>query len=144
MQHRPQRTSPAPALRLWPAAERSIGQARDWLTRTADEWGLDGDLADAAALVLSELLTNALRYARPTDDGVVGSEIGTRLVRQENGLRIEVHDASDRVPVMASADPLAEHGRGLVLVDALTLGQWGVGPRDGIGKLVWAHVPSHR
>lgn len=141
--HRPQRSAPAAALRLWPAHERTIGPARHWLIRTLADWKMD-EFTDAAALVFSELLTNAVQHARPADGGVVGTEIGTRFVRLESGLRIEVHDASEHPPEIHAhpAESLDERGRGLVLVNALTGGQWGVSERDGIGKCVWAHLSS--
>ncbi|MEU6848628.1 ATP-binding protein [Actinacidiphila alni] len=135
-------TEPAAALRLWPAAEASVAPARHWLVRTLTAWELP-QLADAATLVLSELLANAIQHADRSADAVVGSEIGARFLRLPDGaLRIEVHDVSVKAPELRPADPasLDEHGRGLLLVDALTEGHWGVGERDGIGKLVWAHV----
>jgi anti-sigma regulatory factor (Ser/Thr protein kinase) len=136
-------TEPAAALRLWPADERSIAPARHWLIRTLAEWAMDA-VADPATLVLSELLTNAVRYAKRPDDGMVGSEVGARFVRLTDAVRIEVHDASASAPELRAADPdaLDEGGRGLLLVDALTCGQWGVSERDGIGKLVWATVSA--
>jgi anti-sigma regulatory factor (Ser/Thr protein kinase) len=144
-QQRLQLSEPAPALRLWPAHERSIGPARHWLIATLAEWTM-GELADTAALVLSELLTNAVQHAGRSDDEVIGSEIGVRFVRLDGALRIEVHDVSERPPELRTRpaecpECLDERGRGLLLVTALTAGQWGVSPREGLGKLIWAHVP---
>lgn len=134
-------SEPAAALRLWPAAEASVAPARHWLIRTLTAWDMQ-DLAEAATLVLSELLTNAVQHADRSADAVVGSEIGARFVRLPDAVRIEVHDVSAKAPQLRTSDPdsLEERGRGLLLVDALTGGRWGVGERDGIGKLVWAHV----
>ena len=56
------------------------------------------------------------------------------------GVRIEVHDANQQLPCAQQAVTDAETGRGLCLVDALTGSRWGVGPREGAGKLVWAIV----
>jgi anti-sigma regulatory factor (Ser/Thr protein kinase) len=96
-------------------------------------WGLDS-LADTAELVLSELLTNALRHARTPR----GRLIETRYERLHDGVRIEVHDANDRKPEISQPSPDDESGRGLGLVNSLTAGCWGVGGREGMGKLVWA------
>ncbi|XIE78863.1 ATP-binding protein [Streptomyces sp. SBR177] len=65
------------------------------------------EAAEAAALVLSELLTNAVRHGR-----VRGRQIETRFVRLPGGLRIEVHDASERRPLMALPQDGAEGGWG--------------------------------
>jgi serine/threonine-protein kinase RsbW len=100
-----------------------------------DGWGL-GELADAAELLVSELLTNAVRHARTPR----GRQIETRYERLAHGVRIEVHDANEELPVPRNPDEDAGSGRGLVLVEAITGGRWGVGERKGIGQLVWAVI----
>jgi anti-sigma regulatory factor (Ser/Thr protein kinase) len=123
-------------VRRWPPSPRSVARARRDLRAALDHWGLEG-LAAVAELVLSELVTNAVRHARVPS----GRQIETRYERDcEGGLRIEVHDATARMPWMRQAGEDAEGGRGLALVDALTAGRWGVSSRAGVGKLVWAHV----
>nr|WP_188284758.1 ATP-binding protein [Streptomyces sp. CBMA29] len=117
-------------------------RARHLLVETLHEWKL-GDLADSASLVIAELMTNSVQHGRPCGGpGLAGHQIGVRLSRLDHGVRIEVHDGSDLAPKGRSSDPelLDEHGRGLALVDAITDGCWGVGPRGGIGKVVWAEV----
>jgi len=105
-------------------------------------WGLLM-LADSAALVLSELMTNALKHCGERD-----RLIETRFVRLRDGsgrpagLRVEVHDAGETRPVLQEPSADAESGRGLPLVDALTAGRWGVSHRQGIGKLVWAEITA--
>jgi serine/threonine-protein kinase RsbW len=93
-------------------------------------------------VVLSELMTNAIKHTRER-----GHRMETRFCRirsaqdtRPTGLRIEVHDAGQDVPVLRVPAPDAESGRGLPLVDALTAGRWGVAPRDGVGKLTWAEL----
>jgi anti-sigma regulatory factor (Ser/Thr protein kinase) len=76
-------------------------------------WGFSG-IEDAASLVLSELLTNAVRHATTP-----GREIETRYLQVPDGLRIEVHDASEARPLMAIPRGDATGGWGLPLVDVL-------------------------
>lgn len=125
--------SPAVVAKTWPHGPRSVGRARRLLAQHLGAWGMP-QLADAAEVVLSELVTNSVRHARSPQ----GHLIGTRFERLACGVRIEVHDANERKPERREASADAEFGRGLVLVDALTGGQWGVSDRDGPGKMLWA------
>ncbi|MGW1071479.1 ATP-binding protein [Streptomyces sp. NPDC002537] len=86
---------------------------------------------DSAALVLSEILTNAVVHARVSR----GREIQTCFRREADGVRIAVDDASDKQPTMRAPD--VEGGRGLTLVACLS-DDWGVSDRAGPGKSVWA------
>lgn len=120
--------------RTWPRTPRSVGRARQQLRGVLDSWELD-ELAGVATLVLSELMTNSVLHAR-----VKGRLVETRIIRRGDTVRIEVHDASELRPEVGKAAEEDEQGRGLALVDELTGGQWGVDARQGVGKLVWAHV----
>ncbi|MEU6402082.1 ATP-binding protein [Streptomyces sp. NPDC046985] len=124
---------PAVVVKTWPHSVRSVGSARRLLAHHLEAWGLR-HLVEAAEVVVSELVTNAVNHARVPR----GHLIGTRFERLESGVRIEVHDASERKPEQREASEEAEFGRGLVLVEALTSGQWGVSVREGLGKMVWA------
>jgi hypothetical protein len=124
-------------LRLWPATARSVNRARHEVEAALHRWGL-GELADTAALVLSELMTNAVQHGR-----VGGRMVGTQAVRIADGVRIEVHDARDTRPRVRAARADDEHGRGLALVDIVTGHRWGVLDREGQGKLVWAEVTRY-
>ncbi|WP_232792420.1 ATP-binding protein [Actinacidiphila yeochonensis] len=124
---------PDVVVQSWPHGPRSVGKARRLLVSSLDVWGLK-HLADAAELVVSELVTNSVRYAREPS----GRLIATRFERLDGGVRIEVHDANTARPELRQASDDAERGRGLALVDAVTSGRWGVGDRDGVGKMVWA------
>lgn len=124
-------TSPYVRRRTYEA--QCVSEARHELRRVLSAWGLD-DLADRAELVLSELLTNALRHTVPPPD----SEIETRYELLSAGVRIEVHDADNTRPTVQSPSMDEEAGRGLALVDALTGARWGVSDREGVGKLLWA------
>jgi len=88
--------------------------------------GLD-DLADDAALLMSELVTNAVIHA--------GSEVRIRGQVVDGVLRVEVTDASRHHPALRSYAETAGTGRGLALLVALA-GSWGVIPVPE-GKTVW-------
>ena len=91
------------------------------------------DVEDAVLLV-SELVTNAVRHARDTHAIALDLEIG------ETWLRIEVQDADPCWPRRRTPGRLDESGFGLVLVDALA-DTWGV--RDtATGKAVWAELDT--
>jgi len=94
-------------------------------------WGL-GDLAEDAALVVSELVANAVRHARKGTLRVVVERPGADLVR------IGVVDFSREHPVPRAHGPEDESGRGLVLVAHLAE-DWGTDPLPW-GKRVWAEL----
>ncbi|MEU5519412.1 ATP-binding protein [Streptomyces sp. NPDC093250] len=92
-------------------------------------WGLDS-VGDLAALLVSELVTNALRYAT--------GPVGVRLVRPsgpDEVLRVEVSDPLPDPPHERDALPDDEGGRGLHLVASASR-RWGTRP-GGAGKTVW-------
>jgi serine phosphatase RsbU (regulator of sigma subunit)/anti-sigma regulatory factor (Ser/Thr protein kinase) len=103
-------------------------RARSLIRSPLRRWGL-GDLIPVAELVVSELVTNAVRYAQGT--------IGLRLVF-EGGLFIEVIDDSAAVPRLRHADSDDERGRGLQVVSQLAH-RWGT-RRAGSGKVVWCEL----
>ncbi|MGW7463349.1 ATP-binding protein [Streptomyces xantholiticus] len=121
-------------MRRWTRHPASVGRARSELQKALANWGLHA-VEDAALVVLSELVTNAVRHARVPS----GREIETRYVRQADGVRIEVHDAAEERP--AARIPGESGGWGLGLVDKLS-DRWGVDDRDGVGKAVWAVVTA--
>jgi hypothetical protein len=93
-------------------------------------------VAEDLRLVASELATNAIR-AGSTNVGVV-------LELHRASVKIEISDDAAGQPVMALADPAADTGRGLVIVDDIAT-EWGAEPRPGGRKSVWAilSVPPH-
>jgi anti-sigma regulatory factor (Ser/Thr protein kinase) len=105
-------------------------------------WGLNG-MIDAAQLVVSELVTNAVVAAADAAGGAVPAPVRLRLSAQIHGVRIqgvqiEVWDVSTALPVCGRDAPLDEPGGwGLVLVEALS-GGWGSYRTRGGGKVVWA------
>ncbi|AQA12774.1 ATP-binding protein [Streptomyces malaysiensis] len=118
-------------VRRWTRHPRCVALARADLRKALAGWGLIA-VEEAALLVLSELITNAVRHAR-----VPGRQIETRYLDQGDKVRIEVHDAADQLPKLRTPTPESVRGRGLVLVETLA-DQWGVTPRPAVGKAVWA------
>ncbi|MGV9422372.1 SpoIIE family protein phosphatase [Streptomyces sp. NPDC003674] len=111
-----------------PAEPAAVGRARAEATRRMTDWGL-GELAMTTELIVSELVTNAIRYAR--------SPIRLRLVRGTR-LTCEVSDASDTAPRLRHARSTDEGGRGLFLVARLAH-QWGA-RHEADGKVIWAEL----
>ncbi|MER5932913.1 ATP-binding protein [Streptomyces sp. NPDC002054] len=117
----------------FPRTARSVGRARQVLAAQAKEWKVDEETAGDAVLLLSELVTNAVRHARVP----AGREVWVRCHRGEGRLRVEVLDADGQLPVSRAPGVLGESGRGLGLVAALA-DAVGAEPREGgIGKTVW-------
>jgi anti-sigma regulatory factor (Ser/Thr protein kinase) len=111
-----------------------VGRARHLVHRSLDRWGVPVDEA-VAELLVSELVTNALRY------GLQPMRLIAR--RAEHGLRIEVHDARPgEPPRLRRANPDSLNGRGMVLVDALAA-RWGWSEFGG-SKQVWFELDALR
>src|SRR4051794_3602276 len=136
------RADAGPALRARPPAARAMlrlapvpsapAQARTFLSSCLRTWNVSGGSTlddDGAALVLDELVTNAVLHAGTPVDVLVGL--------RGNVLRVAVADRSDCEISPRSATDDEENGRGLALVEALTQ-RWGVLPRRFGGKVVWA------
>ncbi len=103
------------------------------------DWGIDQDVTETAELVLSELVTNALRVPAPRD-----RQVGILIARSEADglLRLEVSDAGAGRPEVRNPGEDETGGRGLLLVEALAH-RWGVRDRPyGIGKTVWAELKA--
>lgn len=120
--------------------------ARSHLAATLVIWHL-GVLAEDAALVVSELVTNAVKASVNTDgnprylDGGRMPMVGMRLLSDGSRLLIEVYDQAPERPVMLAAGSGDETGRGLSIVHALTRGRWGWSEVRG-GKCVWAELSA--
>ena len=109
-----------------PSSTRDV---RRLVVRTLESSALE-ELVTSAALVVSELATNAVLHARTT--------FIVRLRMGDGMLRIEVEDRAAGRPAMRNFSNQATSGRGLQLVDGLSR-SWGVTPL-GRGKLVWAEI----
>ncbi|KJY16103.1 PAS/PAC sensor protein [Streptomyces sp. NRRL S-104] len=112
-----------------PREARSVGRARELARAKLPAWGLEG-LLDTTELLVSELVTNALRYGE--------GEIRLRLLLDRT-LVCEVWDANLVQPRRRRARDTDEGGRGLQLVGMLSAG-WGT-RRTHRGKTVWFELP---
>jgi serine phosphatase RsbU (regulator of sigma subunit)/anti-sigma regulatory factor (Ser/Thr protein kinase) len=112
-----------------PSDPAAVADVRAAVTRTLEEWGLD-ELAFSTELILSELVTNAIRYGRPP--------IEVRLLRDRT-LICEVADRSTTSPHLRYAASTDEGGRGLFLV-AQVAERWGTRYTPN-GKIIWAEQP---
>jgi PAS domain S-box-containing protein len=102
-----------------------VRHTRELARKTLVTWGLN-DLIDTVELLVSELVTNALRYG--------AGDIGLRLIRA-GSLLCEVRDDGHELPTLRHAELTDENGRGLQLVAALSE-RWGT-QRTRTGKVVW-------
>jgi anti-sigma regulatory factor (Ser/Thr protein kinase) len=109
-----------------PSDPAAVADTRALASQQLEKWGL-GELTMTTELIVSELVTNAIRYAT--------EPIRLRLLRQ-SGLICEVSDSSSTSPRLRHARTTDEGGRGLFLVAQLTR-RWGTRyTRDG--KIIWA------
>ncbi|MEU4427390.1 ATP-binding protein [Actinoplanes sp. NPDC024001] len=113
----------------------SVRTARELVAQVCQAWELP-DLRHDAALIMSELASNAVEHA--------GTEFVATVFRRGRDLHLAVRDLDIRYPRLSGSVPdssptsLAERGRGLGLVHAAAVG-WGAMPALG-GKVVWATV----
>ncbi len=112
-----------------PSDPAAVGEVRASVTRQLTEWGLD-DLAFATELMLSELVTNAIRYG--------SGPIQVRMLH-DRSLICEVFDGSNTSPHLRYAASTDEGGRGLFLVAQLAE-RWGTRYTPA-GKVIWTEQP---
>jgi anti-sigma regulatory factor (Ser/Thr protein kinase) len=127
------RTCALPADRIvsWdlPAEPAVVADARAQAARQLAAWGLE-EATFTTELIVSELLTNAIRHAEPP--------IRLRMIL-DCALSCEVSDGSSITPHLCCADRYDEGGRGLLLVARLTE-RWGT-RHTRTGKTIWAQQP---
>ena len=126
-----------------PADSRAAGRARRLVAELLVAWNRQED-ADVARLLVSEVVTNAVRF--------VGARPALRLevVANDRRVRIAVIDGSEQPPRLRDAADTDESGRGMHLVAALAT-EWGVNDPgaddtaddvDVPGKGVWFDLPT--
>jgi len=108
--------------------------ARRAMAGAGELWRLDRELTETAMLLVSELVTNAIRHGSPP----------VRLVLRLDGgrLRVEVTDASPGLPLAGRSRPEQAGGRGLQIVQELAV-RWGSqASRSRLGKTVWFELST--
>jgi anti-sigma regulatory factor (Ser/Thr protein kinase) len=113
-----------------PTAVRAV---RRFLSETLSAWCEDDLVADAA-LVGSELASNAVRHA--------GSPFRVSVRRSDSVVRIAIHDVCSVQPVRIDLSPDRASGRGVALVAGLSR-RWGSDAVPG-GKVVWSELARHQ
>ena len=117
-------------LQLWPSPD-TVGRARHAIGEFCRS-GAHANLADDAELLTSELVTNACRHS--------AGQVTVLALRNEARVVVTVtDDDTAHRPQLILADSGQDHGRGLMLVDALA-GAWGTTAHAG-GKSVWFRLP---
>ncbi len=141
------RPSPDPAPTSWTCLPRtatrtlgtsagSVRAARDFTIATLHRWGR-AERSQDIAIVVSELLTNALRHALPgSGDTRSWGPVRLGLIQPGPCVLCAVADPSTAAPTPQTRGSLAETGRGLHIICALS-DRWGYMPSD-TGKVVWA------
>lgn len=118
-------------VRRLPAAPSSAPVARLFLTDVLGHWGARKESVATAALLVTELVSNATRES--------DTSIELRLELGDGKLRVAVADDSDRMPYLGMTGPDSPSGRGLQLVQAMS-DSWGV-ETQALGKSVWFELP---
>lgn len=111
-----------------PLDPAAVAEARAWASERLSAWGLR-EASFAVELVVSELVTNAIRHGSPP--------VHLRLIRC-NVIVCEVSDGSSTAPHLRRAQTFDEGGRGLMLVAQVTR-RWGARYTPA-GKIIWAEV----
>jgi anti-sigma regulatory factor (Ser/Thr protein kinase) len=111
-----------------PRELESVADARAWLASFLREQRVAGSRRNDAVLVVSELVTNALRHG-------LGDIVVRSALTDAGVLRLSVTDSGGELPEIRPVDPSKVGGVGLHIVDQLS-SQWGISPFPG-GKTVW-------
>ncbi|MEV6013747.1 ATP-binding protein [Streptomyces sp. NPDC051976] len=114
---------------------KSVSDARRHTRAALAVWQVPGDAVDTTALIVSELLTNAIRHCDSRH------LVQLRVIDNGDSLLIEVDDPDTTHPRPVIAPPDAENGRGLLLVRA-GASAFGARGRQPFGKTVWATVET--
>jgi hypothetical protein len=114
-----------------PPRPQSVAESRDRLRSSCPD--LPGPVLDAALLLTSELVTNAVRHGE--------GDITCRLWAGPEVLRVEVSDASSQVPRAVDRGLVADSGRGLQIVETIA-SRWGAVPAQHEGKTVWFELDT--
>lgn len=118
--------------------------ARLWLRRTLQAWGARTAIDDML-VVGNELVTNAIQECRKANESeqwqlnLTSKLIRLRLLGFASTVAVEVWDRAPGEPRLPPADLKRTDGRGLLIVEALSM-NWGFYPIRPWGKVVWAEL----
>jgi hypothetical protein len=113
--------------------------SRMFVRKVCSSWALTEECIEIAALLASELVTNALEATLVVPVCTELRLIGLRLVERKDSFVIEVWDTSPRPPRLVEPSKVSEHGRGLQLVNALST-RWGYYGAHMGSKVVWCQL----
>ncbi|GGV74089.1 ATP-binding protein [Streptomyces gelaticus] len=124
-----------------PAVDVSVPQARHAVRDLLQRQGvpLDDDLADGLLLIVSELVTNAVKHA-----ALLSPELAVEVAVGEEWVRVSVEDNHPYRPSALETDYAQTGGRGLLLVREITReagGACDVEHTAGGGKIIWVALP---
>ncbi|GGQ07072.1 hypothetical protein GCM10010187_24010 [Actinomadura coerulea] len=115
--------------------EASVGLARELVRYALVNWSYEQPLVDDSAVVMSEIVTNAVEAAK-------GHALRIRIAVHEGAPLLECWDPSPQLPRFCDAGLDALSGRGLAIIAAYAK-DTGVRPSaTGEGKIVWALMPA--
>jgi anti-sigma regulatory factor (Ser/Thr protein kinase) len=124
----------------------TVGCSRLFVRQICTSWQVEPEQIDVAELLASELVSNAIAASGVTGPRPVHGLpyanlrlIGVRLLALDDSLVIEVWDTSPRPPELIDTADFSEHGRGLQMVDALSI-RWGYYQARIAGKIVWCQL----
>jgi anti-sigma regulatory factor (Ser/Thr protein kinase) len=120
-----------------PGRPEQVGLARAFVAQTlgTNQTGAD---ADAATLLTSEIVTNAIQH---TKSGIDGGTVTIVVIGVLRGVLVEIIDDGSAGAPVVKGDLYAAEGHGLFLVQHLAA-QWGY-LRDAAGTTVWFHLPAY-
>lgn len=119
-----------------PGRPEQVAKARAFVARTLSSHQIGAD-ADAATLLTSEIVTNAVQH---TKSGVDDGTVTIVVIQVPHGVLVEVIDAGSAGTPVVKGDLYAADGHGLFLVQHLAA-QWGY-LREPAGTTVWFHLPA--
>lgn len=126
-----------PVTLLLPFAPMGVGLARRQMVADLKDCNVAQTSIDDARVVLSELIANAIRHARPLESG----RISASWLVDHRGITIQVSDGGGVTePTPRQAGPLALSGRGLTIVESLSA-DWGV-RTEGSVTTVYATIDA--
>jgi anti-sigma regulatory factor (Ser/Thr protein kinase) len=119
-----------------PGHPEQVAAARAFVARTLSSHRVGAD-TDAATLLTSEIVTNAVQH---TKSGDAGGTVTIVVIRVPHGVLVEVIDDGSAATPIVKGDLYAADGHGLYLVQHLAV-QWGY-LREPSGTTVWFHLPA--